>query len=66
MLANFTILAPGEKENVLNMEKFDGMLTKVQCGKEELKLVFEDKKAFQYAAKIWDWVNVRMKRITKP
>ena len=39
------------------MEKFDGLLTLVQCNDNGLSLTFEDDSAFAYAQRVWDWVN---------
>jgi len=48
---------PGDAENILSMERFDGMLTAVECGTDKLQLTFEDDTTFAYAQKVWDWVN---------
>lgn len=51
------MLTPGDTENILAMEKFDGLLTSVKCEDTLLTLTFEDDDAFAYAQKVWDWVN---------
>ena len=56
-LGNLTVQFPGETENILSMEKFDGLLTDVECNDKGLSLTFEDDEAFAYAKKVWDWVN---------
>ncbi len=48
---------PDDTENILAMEKFDGLLTSVKCEERLLTLTFEDDAAFAYAQKVWDWVN---------
>jgi hypothetical protein len=48
---------PGETENILNMEQFDGMLTSVECNSDNIAMAFEDDDAFAYAQQVWDWVN---------
>ena len=56
-LGNLTVLMPGDTENILAMEKFDGLLKSVKCEDNLLTLIFEDDAAFAYAQKVWDWVN---------
>lgn len=56
-LGNLTVFTPGQEENILAMEKFDGLLTSVQCNDQGMSLTFEDDSAFAYAQKVWDWVN---------
>ena len=56
-LGNLTVLMPGQQEHILAMEKFDGLLTSVQCDDNGLSLTFEDESAFAYAQNVWDWVN---------
>ena len=41
----------------MSLEKFDGLLTKVQCSQAGLTLTFGDDAAFAYAQRVWDWVN---------
>jgi hypothetical protein len=48
---------PGDGENILSMEQFDGMLTSVQCNTNDVALTFEDDATFAYAQQVWDWVN---------
>lgn len=48
---------PDDAENILSMERFDGMLTEVECNADNLALTFEDDATFLYAQKVWDWVN---------
>ena len=57
MLGNLTVFMDGDNENVLSMEKFDGMLTSVECTPQGMTLGFEDDESFAYAQRIWDWVN---------
>jgi hypothetical protein len=56
-MAALTINMPGEAENILSMEKFDGMLTKVQCTNTSIEMTFQDDATFAYAQGVWDWVN---------
>ena len=39
------------------MEKFDGLLTHVECNQHGLSLTFKDDASFAYAQRVWDWVN---------
>ena len=39
------------------MEKFDGLLTHVECNQQGLSLTFEDDASFAHAQRVWDWVN---------
>ena len=48
---------PGDGENIVSMEKFDGMLTSIECANDQLTLAFEDDATFAYAQNVWDWVN---------
>ena len=48
---------PGDNENILSMEKFDGMLTFIECTPQGMTLAFDDDSSFAYAQKMWDWVN---------
>ncbi|OCK74096.1 hypothetical protein K432DRAFT_430220 [Lepidopterella palustris CBS 459.81] len=56
VLANFTVYMPGDNENILSMEKFNGMLASINCS-NGLTLAFNDYDTFSYAQKVWDWVN---------
>lgn len=56
-LGNLTVFAPGDHENILSMEKFDGMLTSVECTSKGMTLKFEDDSTFAHAQRVWDWVN---------
>jgi hypothetical protein len=56
-VANLTVFMPGESENILAMERFDGMLTDIECNTNNLALTFEDDATFAYAQRVWDWVN---------
>lgn len=56
-LGNLTVLMPGDTENILAMEKFDGLLKSAKCEDNLLTLTFEDDAAFAYAQNVWDWVN---------
>ena len=56
-LGNLTVFMPGDNENVLSMEKFDGMLTSAECNAQGMTLGFEDDSSFAYAQRVWDWVN---------
>ena len=57
MVANFTVHMPGDIEHILSMEKFDDMLTSIECNDQGLHLTFEDDATFAYAKKVWDWAN---------
>ena len=57
MLGNFTVDFPEDQEGILSMEKFDDILTSIECNADGLVLKFEDDAAFEYAKKTWDWVN---------
>jgi hypothetical protein len=48
---------PGDDENLLSMEEFDGMLTAVECEADHISMTFEDDATFAYAQRVWDWVN---------
>lgn len=39
------------------MERFKGMLTSVKCTQTSMTLAFKNDKVFEYAKKVWDWVN---------
>ena len=52
-----TVSFPNDTENVVSMERFDGMLTSVECTQQGMTLGFEDDSSFAYAQKVWDWVN---------
>ncbi|KAF1815467.1 hypothetical protein P152DRAFT_455181 [Eremomyces bilateralis CBS 781.70] len=52
-----TVDMPGSNENILSMERFDGMLNKVECGNNSMTLGFVDDETFKYAQQVWDWVN---------
>ena len=56
-LGNLTVFMPDDNENILSMEKFDGMLTSVECTPQSMTLQFEDDSSFAYAQRTWDWVN---------
>ncbi|KAJ4299487.1 hypothetical protein N0V90_004732 [Kalmusia sp. IMI 367209] len=56
-LASLTVHTPGETENILSMEKFDDMVTSVNCGNSSIEMTFEDDATFAYAQRVWDWVN---------
>jgi hypothetical protein len=56
-IANLTVNMPDEAENILSMERFDGMLTNIECNADNLALTFEDDATFLYAQRVWDWVN---------
>ena len=47
----------GDHEGILSLEKFDGLLTHVECNQRGLSLTFEDDESFAYAKRVWDWVN---------
>ena len=48
---------PGDIENILSMERFQGMLKSVRCTDQEMTLQFIDDATFAYAQRVWDWVN---------
>ncbi len=56
-VANLTVDCSGDNENILSMEKFDGMVTSVQCTNGSISMTFNDDENFQYAQRTWDWVN---------
>jgi hypothetical protein len=56
-IANLTVNMPDEAENIISMERFDGMLTNIECNADNLALTFEDDATFLYAQRVWDWVN---------
>lgn len=39
------------------MEKFDGMVTEVDCKNDSIAMTFKDDATFAYAQRVWDWVN---------
>lgn len=47
----------GEAENILSMEKFDGMIENLECSDTQMKITFDDEESYQYAQHAWDWVN---------
>ncbi|ORY11103.1 hypothetical protein BCR34DRAFT_332991 [Clohesyomyces aquaticus] len=57
VLGNFTVYTPGDTEHILAMEKFEDMLKSVKCTPTALTLEFIDDTTFEYAKKVWDWVN---------
>ncbi|KAF1997124.1 hypothetical protein P154DRAFT_537442 [Amniculicola lignicola CBS 123094] len=56
-IANLTIYMPGEAENILSMESFDGMTKSIECNPDTVAITFNDDATFAYAQKVWDWVN---------
>ncbi|KAF2110508.1 hypothetical protein BDV96DRAFT_604072 [Lophiotrema nucula] len=56
-IASLKVQMPGETENILSMEKFDGMVNSVQCNSDNIAMTFKDDATFAYAQKMWDWVN---------
>ncbi|KAF7513879.1 hypothetical protein GJ744_006493 [Endocarpon pusillum] len=56
-LGNLTVSMPGNDENILSMEKFEGMLTSAECNAQGMTPGFEDDSSFAYAQRVWDWVN---------
>lgn len=56
-IANLTVNMPDDAENILSMERFDGMLTDIECNADNIALTFEDDATFLYAQQVWDWVN---------
>lgn len=48
---------PGDTENILSMEKFDGMVSAITCGNSSISMTFKDDATFAYAQRTWDWVN---------
>ncbi|KAF2683210.1 hypothetical protein K458DRAFT_432549 [Lentithecium fluviatile CBS 122367] len=56
-IATLTVDMPGDEENILSMEKFDGMLTAVECKNDTIAMTFENDATFAYAQQVWDWVN---------
>lgn len=48
---------PGDAENIVSMENFDGMVTAVTCGNSSIEMTFQDDATFAYAQRVWDWVN---------
>jgi hypothetical protein len=57
VLGNFSVYMPGDIENILSMERFDGMLKSVNCTDHGMSLQFNDDATFAYAQRVWDWVN---------
>lgn len=56
-LANLTVYMPGNEENIISTEAFDGMLTSMECNQDNIAMTFEDDATFAYAQQVWDWVN---------
>jgi hypothetical protein len=54
---NLTVMMPGNDENILSMERFHGILKSAQCEPTKMTLTFQDDETFDYATKVWDWVN---------
>ena len=57
LLGNLTVFTPGDNEHIVDMERFDGMLTSIKCNPDGLELAFDDDESFAHAQKVWDWVN---------
>lgn len=47
----------GEAENILNIERFNGMITNLECSDTQIKITFDDEDSYRYAQNAWDWVN---------
>lgn len=56
-IANLTVYMPEDSEGILNMEKFDNMLSDIKCTDNSIEMVFKDDATFAYAQEVWDWVN---------
>ncbi|KAF2668478.1 hypothetical protein BT63DRAFT_479886 [Microthyrium microscopicum] len=56
-VGNLTVYAPHEDENLLSMERFNGMLSSIACSNTTVNMTFKDDDAFAYAQRTWDWVN---------
>jgi hypothetical protein len=56
-LGNLTVYMPDAQENILSMERFNGMLTSVNCTQTTIDMAFRDDDTFAYAKAVWDWVN---------
>ena len=56
-LGNLTVFMPDAQENILSMERFNDMLTSVNCTQSSIDMAFRDDDTFAYAKAVWDWVN---------
>ncbi|KAK0704311.1 hypothetical protein B0H67DRAFT_613035 [Lasiosphaeris hirsuta] len=62
-VAEFTVETPGDKENIVNLELIDDMVTGVQCpaggdtGAGELRITFTEEADYDDAEDIWQWVS---------
>jgi hypothetical protein len=56
-LGNLTVYMPDAQENILSMERFNGMLTSINCSQTTVDMGFRDDDTFAYAKAVWDWVN---------
>ena len=48
---------PGDQENIISAEQFDGTLTSMECNEDTIAMTFSDDATFAEAQRIWDWVN---------
>ncbi|KAH8690703.1 hypothetical protein BGW36DRAFT_305975 [Talaromyces proteolyticus] len=56
-IANFTVLMPGQKENIINIERFKGLVTSMECSENSTALKLKDNEAFTRLMSAWDWTN---------
>jgi hypothetical protein len=56
-IANVTGVFDGKHEHVVSMDRFVGMVSKVDCKNPDLMLDFKTAEGFQYAKDSWKWVK---------
>lgn len=58
-VANFTLQAPGDEEAIIPIEKFAEQLKSIQCNdtSKTISITFASRGGYDYASKVWDWVN---------
>ena len=54
---NLTVHALGDSEGILSLESFEPLVKSIKCEPNQLTLNFIDDPTFEYAKKVWDWVN---------
>ena len=59
VFGNLTVHFPGDEENIVSMQRFQGMTKSVTCrnNTNSMEIAFQNDKTFQCAKNLWDWVN---------
>jgi gas vesicle protein len=55
--SRLSVEMPGDDEHILSMRKFKGMTKSIICRDKSIEIAFYDDNTFEYAKKVWDWVN---------